>query len=225
MSEITIAIDGFSSCGKSTLAKALAARLGYAYGDSGAMYRAVTLYFLENKIDWTDPEQVSVSLADIHIDFKYIDGKNTTFLNGKNVEDDIRTMRVSESVSPVATISAVRRQMVKLQQKMGEKGGIVMDGRDIGTVVFPNAKLKLFVVASPEVRAQRRYDELVAKGWDVSLEEIKKNLLERDHIDSTREDSPLMKADDAVELDNSKLDQQQQLNIAVELANAVLMDA
>lgn len=225
MSRITIAIDGFSSCGKSTLAKALAARLTYAYGDSGAMYRAVTLYFLENKIDWNDPEQVELSLKDIQIDFKNIDGKNTTFLNGKNVEDEIRSMRVSESVSPVATISAVRRQMVRLQQKMGEKGGIVMDGRDIGTVVFPNAKLKLFITASPEVRSQRRFDELLAKGWTVSLEDIKKNLLERDHIDSTREDSPLMKAEDAVELDNSQLDQQQQLNIAVELANAVLMDA
>lgn len=225
MSEITIAIDGFSSCGKSTLAKALAKRLGYAYGDSGAMYRAVTLYFLDNNIDWTKSEQVTLSLRHILIEFKYIDGKNTTFLNGKNIESEIRTMRVSESVSPVATISAVRRQMVKLQQKMGEKGGIVMDGRDIGTVVFPNAELKLFVVATAEVRAQRRYDELTAKGWEVSFEEIKKNLLERDHIDSTREDSPLMKAEDAVELDNSKLDQQQQLNIAVELANAVLMDA
>lgn len=225
MSRITIAIDGLSSCGKSTLAKALAARLAYAYGDSGAMYRAVTLYFLENEIDWNDPEQVELSLKDIQVDFKNIDGKNTTFLNGKNVEDEIRSMRVSENVSPVATISAVRRQMVKLQQKMGEKGGIVMDGRDIGTVVFPNAKLKLFITASPEVRSQRRFDELLAKGWTVSLEDIKKNLLERDHIDSTREDSPLMKAEDAVELDNSQLDQQQQLNIAVELANAVLMDA
>lgn len=222
MKQITIAVDGWSSCGKSTLAKALANRLGYVYGDSGAMYRAVTLYFLNNQIDWNEPLETEVALKKITIHFENIDGKNTTFLNGKNVEDEIRTMRVSDSVSPVATISAVRRAMVKQQQKMGEQGGIVMDGRDIGTVVFPHAKLKLFVTASPEVRTERRYKELLAKGWNVDYEEIKMNLLDRDHIDSTREDSPLRKADDAVELDNSKLDEQQQLNIALELAHAAM---
>ena len=224
MSKITIAIDGWSSCGKSTLAKALAKRLGYVYGDSGAMYRAVTLYFLDNDLDWNDEIDVKMGLSKINIHFENIDGKNTTFLNGKNVEDDIRTMRVSDSVSPVATISTIRKQMVAMQQAMGENGGIVMDGRDIGTVVFPKAELKLFVTASAEVRTQRRYDELLAKGWNVDFEEIKMNLLERDRIDSSREDSPLMKADDAVELDNSRLDQQQQLTIALELAHAVLMD-
>lgn len=222
MKQITIAVDGWSSCGKSTLAKALASRLGYVYGDSGAMYRAVTLYFLNNQIDWNEPLETEVALKKITIHFENIDGKNTTFLNGKNVEDEIRTMRVSDSVSPVATISSVRRAMVKQQQKMGEQGGIVMDGRDIGTVVFPQAELKLFVTASPEVRTERRYKELLAKGWNVDYEEIKMNLLERDRIDSTREDSPLKKASDAVELDNSKLDEQQQLNIALELAHAAM---
>ncbi len=222
MSKITIAIDGLSSCGKSTLAKALAKRLGYVYGDSGAMYRAVTLYFLDNDLDWNNEDDVKLGLSKIKIHFENIDGKNTTFLNGKNVEDDIRTMRVSDSVSPVATISTIRKQMVAMQQAMGENGGIVMDGRDIGTVVFPKAELKLFVTASAEVRTQRRYEELLAKGWNVDFEEIKMNLLERDRIDSSREDSPLMKADDAVELDNSRLDQQEQLNIALELAHAVL---
>lgn len=224
MNKITIAIDGLSSCGKSTLAKALAKRLGYVYGDSGAMYRAVTLYFLDNDLDWNNEIDVKLGLSKINIQFKNIDGKNTTFLNGKNVEDEIRTMRINESVSPVATISKIRKQMVAMQQAMGENGGIVMDGRDIGTVVFPKADLKLFVTASAEVRTQRRYEELLAKGWNVDFEEIKMNLLERDRIDSSREDSPLMKADDAVELDNSRLDQQEQLNIALELAHAVLMD-
>jgi len=222
MRKITIAIDGLSSCGKSTLAKALAKRLGYVYGDSGAMYRAVTLYFLDNDLDWNNEIDVKLGLSKINIHFENIDGKNTTFLNGKNVEEDIRTMRVSEFVSPVATISTIRKQMVAMQQAMGENGGIVMDGRDIGTVVFPNAKLKLFVTASAEVRTQRRYDELLAKGWTVDFEEIKMNLLERDRIDSSREDSPLKKAEDAVELDNSRLDQQQQLNIALELSHAIL---
>ena len=222
MRKITIAIDGLSSCGKSTLAKALAKRLGYIYGDSGAMYRAATLYFLDNDLDWNEELDVKLALKNIQIHFENIDGKNTTFLNGKNVEDDIRTMRVSESVSPVATISTVRRKMVSLQQEMGKNGGIVMDGRDIGTVVFPNAELKLFITASADVRTQRRYDELLAKGWNVDYEEIKMNLLERDHIDSTRADSPLKKADDAVELDNSDLDEGAQLGVALELAHAVL---
>ena len=224
MNKITIAIDGLSSCGKSTLAKALAKRLKYVYGDSGAMYRAVTLYFLDNGLDWNNDVDVKLGLSKINIRFENIDGKNTTFLNGKNVEDDIRTMRINDSVSPVATISKIRKEMVAMQQAMGENGGIVMDGRDIGTVVFPKADLKLFVTASAEVRTQRRYEELLAKGWSVDFEEIKMNLLERDRIDSSREDSPLMKADDAVELDNSRLDQQEQLTIALELAHAVLMD-
>ena len=222
MKKITIAIDGLSSCGKSTLAKAIAKQLGYVYGDSGAMYRATTLYFLNNGLDWNNELEVKIALKNIHIHFENIDGKNTTFLNKRNVEDDIRTMRVSESVSPVATVSSIRKKMVSLQQEMGKNGGIVMDGRDIGTVVFPNAELKLFITASADVRTQRRYDELLAKGWTVDYEEIKMNLLERDLIDSTREDSPLKKAADAIELDNSDLDEQTQLKEALELANSVL---
>ena len=222
MKKITIAIDGLSSCGKSTLAKAIAKQLGYVYGDSGAMYRATTLYFLNNDLDWNNELEVKIALKNIHIHFENIDGKNTTFLNKRNVEDDIRTMRVSESVSPVATVSSIRKKMVSLQQEMGKNGGIVMDGRDIGTVVFPNAELKLFITASADVRTQRRYDELLAKGWTVDYEEIKMNLLERDLIDSTREDSPLKKAADAIELDNSDLDEQTQLKEALELANSVL---
>ena len=222
MKKITIAIDGLSSCGKSTLAKAIAKQLGYVYGDSGAMYRATTLYFLNKDLDWNNELEVKIALKNIHIHFENIDGKNTTFLNKRNVEDDIRTMRVSESVSPVATVSSIRKKMVSLQQEMGKNGGIVMDGRDIGTVVFPNAELKLFITASADVRTQRRYDELLAKGWTVDYEEIKMNLLERDLIDSTREDSPLKKAADAIELDNSDLDEQTQLKEALELANSVL---
>lgn len=218
MKRIIVAIDGHSSCGKSTLAKALAKTLHYAYLDTGAMYRAVTLYFLEQQLDYNDPEQVAKGLAEIEIHFERIEGQNRTFLNGRDVEHEIREMRVSEHVSPVSTISAVRRAMVAQQQAMGKRRGIVADGRDIGTVVFPDAELKIFLTADPDVRTSRRHLELAAKGIDAEWNDIYKNLLERDHIDSTRADSPLKKADDAVVIDNTLLSEEQQLEKALVLA-------
>ncbi len=222
MEKIIIAIDGFSACGKSTLAKALAKELGYSYIDTGAMYRAVTLYFIRTHTDYTNPEAVQAALEKIHVQFKNIDQKNTTFLNGENVEHDIRQMYVSNMVSPVAAISAVRRALVKLQQVMGNDKGIVMDGRDIGTVVFPNAELKIFLTADSEVRAARRYKEYQDKNQVVDIETIKKNLAERDRIDSTRADSPLKCAEDAVVLDNSNMTQTEQLQVALDLTNQKL---
>jgi len=220
LEQITIAIDGHSSCGKSTLAKALAKKLGYVYVDSGAMYRAVTLYFIQNEVDIKDEEAVKLALLDIDISFKNLNGKNTTFLNEVNVEDRIRSMEVSDFVSPVATLSIVRRIVVKQQRDLGKEKGIVMDGRDIGTVVFKDAELKIFLTASPNVRTQRRYDELIAKGQQVSKKEVRENLLRRDHIDSTRADSPLRKADDAIEIDNSDLTEVDQLKKALALVKA-----
>lgn len=208
---IIIAIDGYSACGKSTLAKDLGKKLGYGYIDTGAMYRAVTLYFLRNKIAFDDTVAITKALSEITIEFINVKGKNRTILNGEDVEEEIRKMYVSNQVSPVATISAVRRSMVTQQQKMGEKKGVILDGRDIGTVVFPQAALKLFLTASPEIRTQRRYEELQAKGQDSTFEEIKTNLLERDHIDSSRADSPLKQAEDAVVIDNSNLTKKEQL--------------
>ncbi|MGE5428533.1 MAG: (d)CMP kinase [Methylococcaceae bacterium] len=213
---IVVAIDGHSSCGKSTIAKALAARFGYAFIDSGAMYRAVTLYALRHRLiedGVVKTQELIDALPDIKIEFRYnpLLQKSDTYLNGENVEDEIRQLPVSQNVSPVATIAEVRAAMVHLQQEMGKSKGIVMDGRDIGTVVFPDAELKLFVTASPEIRAQRRYDELKAKGEIVSYEEILQNVMERDHIDSTRETSPLRKAEDALVLDNSHLTREEQL--------------
>jgi len=217
--KITIAVDGFAACGKSTLAKALAKALDYAYVDSGAMYRAVTLYFLDHAIDFDDEAAVQEALTNIDIQFKNIAGKNHAFLNGQDVEEDIRSMRVSKFVSPVATISAVRRAMVKLQQELGQEGGIAMDGRDIGTVVFKDAELKLFLTASIEERTRRRLLELQKKGiTDLTAEDVATNLKERDHIDSTREDSPLKQAEDAIEIDNSLLSQAEQLDYALQLA-------
>lgn len=222
-SKITIAVDGFAACGKSTLAKALAKELGYSYVDSGAMYRAVTLYFLDHNIDFEDDTAVAEALKNIHIDFRNINGKNHTFLNEVDVEQAIRSMRVSSQVSPVATISAVRKAMVELQQKMGAQGGIAMDGRDIGTVVFKDAELKLFLTASIEERTRRRLAEWASKGvTDISAEEVQENLLSRDHIDSTREDSPLCQADDAIEMDNSLLTPEEQLAYALELAQQMI---
>ena len=217
MKKIIIAIDGHSSCGKSTLAQQLAERLGYTYISSGKMYRAVTLYFLENEIDYHDEEAVAKALQEIHIHFEKQKGYDITFLNGKNVENDTVRMDVADHVSPVATISAVRSALVKLQQEMGKSKGIVMDGRDIGTVVFKNAELKIFLTADPDVRTQRRYEELKAKGQSVDFETIKTNLLDRDHIDSNREDSPLMKASDAILLDNSNLSRDEQLAMVLAL--------
>ncbi|MFN7327386.1 MAG: (d)CMP kinase [Chitinophagales bacterium] len=215
---IIIAIDGFSSCGKSTLAKALAKKLDYLYGDSGAMYRAVTLYFLDNLVNYHEPAEVEAALTHIQIHFERLNGENTTFLNGQNVEKEIRSMRVSEHVSPVSAIPAVRRAMVRQQQRMGEQRGIVMDGRDIGTVVFPDAELKLFLTADPDVRTSRRHLELVGKGIDADWDNIRHNLLERDHIDSTRSDSPLRQAEDALVIDNTLLSETEQLEKALEMA-------
>jgi cytidylate kinase len=218
MKRIIIAIDGYSACGKSTLAKGLAKTLHYAYLDSGAMYRAVTLYFLDNQVDYNDAVAVEAALEHIEIHFERIEGQNRTFLNGRDVEHDIREMRVTEHVSPVSAISAVRRAMVRQQQAMGKRRGLVADGRDIGTVVFPDAELKIFLVADLDVRTSRRHLELAAKGIDAEWDEVQKNLLERDRIDSTRADSPLRQADDAVVIDNTLLSVEEQLDKALALA-------
>ena len=215
MRKITIAIDGFSSCGKSTMAKDLAREIGYIYIDSGAMYRAVTLYCIENGLlhdGQIDVEKLRNEIDNLHITFRPNAETNRpdTYLNGMNVESKIRTMEVSSHVSPVAALDFVREAMVKQQQEMGRKKGIVMDGRDIGTVVFPDAELKLFVTASPEVRAKRRVDELEAKGIPASYEEVLENVKKRDYIDSTREESPLRQADDALVLDNSHMTLEEQ---------------
>ena len=210
MKKIIIAIDGYSSCGKSTMAKDLAREIGYTYIDSGAMYRAVTLFALEKDLfdgDHIRQEALQARINDIKISFlpNTLTGQPQTYLNGHNVENQIRTMNVSSHVSSVAALPFVRTQLTKLQQEMGEHRGIVMDGRDIGTSVFPKAELKIFVTASAEVRAQRRYDELKAKGQDVSFNDILHNVLERDYIDTHRKSSPLRKAADAIELDNSHM--------------------
>ena len=210
MKKITIAIDGHSSCGKSTMAKDLAREVGYVYVDTGAMYRSVTLYALRNGL-FTDEgikeDALRQQMPNINISFKFNaeTGRPDTYLNGELVEQDIRTMEVSNHVSPIAALGFVREAMVAQQQRMGAEGGIVMDGRDIGTVVFPHAELKVFVTASAEVRAQRRYDELKGKGMEADFDEILKNVQERDYIDSHREVSPLRQADDAILLDNSNM--------------------
>lgn len=211
MKKITIAIDGLSSCGKSTMAKDLAKRIGYIYVDTGAMYRAVTLYALRNGLfgedDVIDTNELEKKMADINIHFQFNEetGRPDTYLNGELVEKDIRSMEVSNHVSAIAAIPFVRTAMVDQQQKMGKEKGIVMDGRDIGTVVFPDAELKVFVMASAEVRAQRRYDELKGKGMEADYDEILKNVQERDYLDSHREVSPLRQAEDAIVLDNSTM--------------------
>ena len=220
--KITIAVDGFSSCGKSTLAKQLAAKLGYVYIDTGAMYRAVTLYALRNNMvvdEELDTQQLISKLGDINIRFELnANGEPQTFLNGTNVEREIRRIYVSQWVSPVAAVPEVRHVMVAQQQKMGEAKGVVMDGRDIGTTVFPNAELKIFVTADVDVRAQRRYDEMLSKGEAADMAEVKQNLQERDRIDQSRSESPLRKADDAVVLDNSHITREEQLQIAYDWA-------
>ena len=208
--KITIAIDGFSSTGKSTIAKLIAKKYNYIYVDTGAMYRAVTLFAKNNGFvghNFLDPDSLIASLPDISLRFQFNEnlGFAEMFLNNKNVENEIRTLEISQLVSKIATISEVRKKLVAEQQEMGKNGGIVMDGRDIGTVVFPYAELKLFMTASPEKRATRRYDELIEKGDIVSYEDILFNVQERDRIDSTRDDSPLIKATDAIEIDNSDL--------------------
>ena len=210
MKKITIAIDGYSSCGKSTMAKDLAREIGYVYVDSGAMYRTVALYALDHNLikdGKIDEEGLRKSMKDIEISFQFNAerGRPDTYLNGVRVEDRIRTLEVSNHVSPVAALGFVREEMVRQQQRMGQEGGIIMDGRDIGTTVFPNAELKIFVTASAEIRAQRRYDELTAKGEACDMKEILKNVEERDYIDTHREISPLRQAEDALVLDNSHM--------------------
>ena len=225
---ITIAIDGFSSSGKSTMAKVRAKKIGYAYIDTGAMYRAVTLYCIDNGLidsDNVNTAQLEKKINDIAISFS-VDpetGASVTMLNGKNVEKEIRDMRVSGKVSVVAAIPFVRRALVKQQQQMGDSKGIVMDGRDIGTVVFPNAEMKVYVDASPETRAQRRFDELKAKGdASITYEEVLENVKYRDHLDQTREESPLRKAEDAIVLDNSHMTPDEQNKWLLDLYNSII---
>lgn len=217
--KIIIAIDGWSSCGKSTLAKQMAKELGYLYVDSGAMYRAITLYFLRNHIDWTDKKEVKDALKEISLEFIY--NKNSEqsemHLNGENVEYVIRDLVVAEKVSDVAAIKEVRQFAVQQQQLMGKKKGVIMDGRDIGTVVFPKAELKIFLTADSAVRVERRFKELFEKNPNITIEEVKANLEMRDYIDSNREESPLRKADDAILLDNTNLTTGETLQKALKL--------
>lgn len=220
MRKIVIAIDGYSGTGKSSTAKQVAARLGYTYIDSGAMYRAVTFCFLKEEIDFSDNDQVISTLEDCNISF---DGPSI-FLNGENVDYHIRTMEVNQNVSQVSAISEVRRKLVEQQRKMGEEKGVVMDGRDIGTIVFPNAELKVFMTADMDVRAERRRKELVKKGIEEEQDIIKANLEKRDKIDSSREDSPLKKADDAKEIDTSHLTLNQQIDKIVEMAESIIYE-
>ena len=213
---IVIAIDGYSSCGKSTIAKALAKKLHFIYIDSGAMYRAVTLYILRNNIALDDHEAIRNALTDIHLNFHSRDYQSHITLNDEEVSEEIRQMPVSETVSHVSAIRDVRVEMVRQQQRMGKSKNIIMDGRDIGTVVFPDADLKLFMTADPKIRAERRHTELMLKGEEVTMEEVFDNIAHRDYLDTTREESPLVRADDAIILDNTSMDQAEQLNFALE---------
>lgn len=227
MKKITIAIDGFSSTGKSTLAKQIARTLGYVYVDTGAMYRAVTYYAMQNGFidaEHFDQAGLMARLPEIQLGFEFNAdlGFAEMYLNGVNVETEIRTLEVSGFVSKIAEVSAVRAKLVEQQQQMGQDKGIVMDGRDIGTVVFPDAELKIFMTASPQTRAQRRYDELKGKGQNVSYDEVLKNVQERDYIDTHRADSPLVKAEDAIEIDNSNLTREEQFEAVLDLVNHLI---
>jgi len=224
LKKIIIAIDGYSSTGKSTLAKALGEALGYRYISTGDMYRAVALYFLQHGIALTDEEAIRKALSDIELRFYRTPQGNRLHLNGRDVQDDLRRMDVADLVSQVAAIPAVRREMVRQQRLMGQEKSLVMDGRDIGTVVFPEAELKIFLTASPEARARRRYEELKAKGVEVTLDEVRRNIEQRDRIDTTRADSPLRMAEDAVLIDNTHLSPEQQLDCALELARQRIED-
>jgi cytidylate kinase len=226
MKKITIAIDGFSSTGKSTLAKQLAKYLGYVFVDTGAMYRAITWYAMQNNLvgtDFLDSENLVKKLTEIKLNFVFNEqlGYGEMYLNNQNIEKEIRSIEVSGYVSKIAEISQVRAKLVEQQQQMGENNAIVMDGRDIATVVFPTAELKIFMTASPNVRAQRRFDELTTKGEKVTYEQVYQNVVERDFIDTTRVDSPLIKADDAIEIDNSNLSKDQQFDLVLDLVNNV----
>jgi cytidylate kinase len=227
MKKITIAIDGYSSTGKSTLAKQLAKHLGYVYVDTGAMYRAVTFFAMQHgyiNAESFDKESLNRALPNLKLEFHFNNdlGFAEMYLNGTNVETEIRTMEVSSFVSKIAEISEVRTKLVEQQQKMGKGKGIVMDGRDIGTVVFPDAELKIFMTASSETRAQRRFDELQAKGQTVSYAEVLKNVEERDYIDTHREDSPLVMAKDAIEIDNSYLNREEQFEAVLDLVDELM---
>lgn len=222
---IIVAIDGYSSCGKSTLARDLAEQLGYVHIDSGSMYRAVTLFLIQMHIDPADPDAVADALDQISIRFQYDNGLQHTLLNGRNVDEQIRDFAVNKLVSPVAAISAVRRFLVAQQRLLGTPGGIVMDGRDIGTVVFPEAELKIFLTASKHIRVERRYQELISQGVDTTREQVAESLAYRDLIDTTREDSPLTQAGDAVVIDNTDLTREQQLSQALALATERIADA
>ncbi|MGF7038157.1 (d)CMP kinase [Mucilaginibacter lappiensis] len=213
---IVVAIDGYSSCGKSTLAKALAKKLHFIYVDSGAMYRAVALYFLRNNIDVHNHEQITQALKNIHLNFHSRDYQTHITLNDEEVSEEIRLMPVSEKVSEVAAIHEVRREMVKQQQRMGHSKNIVMDGRDIGTTVFPHATVKIFMTADPKVRAERRFKEITGKNPEITLEDVFENLAHRDYQDTTREESPLVRADDAIILDNTDLTPTEQLEFALD---------
>lgn len=219
MKKKIITIDGWSACGKSTLAKQLAKELGYVYIDSGAMYRAITLYFLRNHVDWTDTNEVNEALKNIHIDFHFNNKSQQSeiFLNDENIEYLIRDLIIADKVSDVSAIREVRTFAVSQQQKMGKRKGIVMDGRDIGTTVFPEAEIKIFMTADSGVRVERRFKDLFNKNPNITIEEVKSNLEMRDYIDSHREVSPLRKADDAVVLDNTRLTMEEQLDIALTL--------
>lgn len=224
MSKIVIAIDGYSSCGKSTLAKTLAKHLSYAFIDTGAMYRAVTLYFMRKGVidfDSLSEEMIGSYLDQITIDFRYNETKgfSDAYLNGEYVEDEIRSKAVSNAVSALSQLKAVRTKMVGLQQELGKKKGVVMDGRDIGTVVFPDAELKLFMTADPKVRAMRRFEELQSKGVEMTLKEVMQNLTERDYNDTHRKENPLVQAEDAIVIDNTNLSREEQLKIALDLVN------
>jgi cytidylate kinase len=223
MSKIIIAIDGYSSCGKSTTAKNVASKLGYAYIDTGAMYRAVTLFFIQNHVSVTNPKEVHAALGQLSIEFrKSEEGRNETFLNGLCVEDEIRKLYVADRVSEVSAIAEVRHAMVDQQRKMGKKRGLVMDGRDIGTVVFPDAELKVFMTAEPLIRAQRRQIELMEKGDMMDIEDILLNIQKRDHIDTTRAESPLRKAQDAILIDTSYMTLDEQVDQLCLLADVAI---
>ncbi|WP_299756601.1 (d)CMP kinase [uncultured Pontibacter sp.] len=225
MKKIVIALDGYSSCGKSTTAKLVAAELGYAYIDTGAMYRAVTLYFLEHHVSFTNPKEINEALDNIDIEFHYNpkNKRNEIYLNGLNVEDEIRKMYISNMVSEVSVIAEVRRAMVAQQQKMGRKRGVVMDGRDIGTAVFPDAEVKIFMTADVDTRTKRRQDELLEKKQLVNYDEIRENLQKRDLIDSTRAESPLRQAEDAHLLDTSHMTIDEQVEFVIERVTGQLL--
>ncbi len=224
MKSIIIAIDGWSSCGKSTMAKQMAKELNYLYVDSGAMYRAITLYFLRQSVDFDKPKEIEKALAEIELDFRYNEtsGQADMYLNDENVEYMIRDLIVAEKVSEVAAIKEVREFAVAAQQKMGEKKGVIMDGRDIGTVVFPKAELKIFMTADNAVRVERRFKEMIAKNPNVTIEEVAENIQMRDYIDSNREHSPLRQAEDAIVIDNTNLTREQQLKKALDLAKQAM---